>query len=105
MRGQREHDRFELLCTHNGRLRLLSAVDLVSIDERHIVVRADRSSSPGDAFVFRGRPPDDGPRAVRVVGCRPVMDGGQIRYELGLRIVGAEVEAPRHDDAEAGVDR
>lgn len=103
MRGQREHQRFELLFKHEGLLRLVTAVDLVSMDEQDVVVLSDRPSSSGDVFVFRGLPPDHEPRVVRVVSCRSLIDGTRIRYEVRLGIEGADLESVADDDAEAGV--
>lgn len=84
MRDRREHPRFELLVKREGLLRLLSAVEVVSLDRDEVVVVADLAGYPGEPFVFRGPPPQDDPREVRVTSCRPMLTGGRIRYEVRL---------------------
>lgn len=84
MRDRREHQRFELLFRHEGLLRLLSAVELVSLDNEDVVVIADHAGYPGEPFVFRGPPPDEQPRDVRVASCRPLLEGDRVRYEVRL---------------------
>jgi hypothetical protein len=86
MREHRGHQRFELLFRHDGLLRVVSAVDLVSADEEEVVVVADRASLPGEAYVFRGPPPGDGTREVCVAACRAVLEGDRLRYELRLSL-------------------
>lgn len=87
MRDRRRHQRFEVAARPGGELRYLSPVEIVRVDEDQVVVMAEQAAVPGETLVFRDRFEPGAPIDARITACRPVIEGGRVRFEVRLSLL------------------
>jgi hypothetical protein len=98
MSGRRSHNRFEMLRSPEGVLRVLRDVVIQSTANEQIVAISREPGVLGEAVSVQLSAHDDSGVPARVLESQPIVVDGSVRYQLRLHHVRAETLSSRETD-------